>query len=106
MGEGILITYLKLQENSEFLNHLLLGKEPPIPREKYLGQEMFDQCCITRYQKNSTLATSVNQIRTFLIFFFLVSKFLKNEFQIPATKFFLEVSSELKKVKICNRNQL
>lgn len=38
--------------------------------KKKFEQEMFDQCCITRYQKNFTLATSVNQVRTFLIFFF------------------------------------
>jgi hypothetical protein len=46
----------------------VLKKGTTNTQEKNVEQEMFDQCCITRYQKNFTLAPLVIQVRTFLIF--------------------------------------
>lgn len=60
---------------------------------KNVEQEMSDQCCITRYQKNFTLAHSLHQVRTFLIF--IVTELPQNELRKKSCdiKMFLKVSN-------------
>lgn len=73
------ITHLKFQteEDSRCPLPLFLRKETIISRGKNVEQEMSDQCCITRYQRNFTLAHSLHQVRTLLIF--TVTELLQNE---------------------------
>lgn len=74
------ITHSKFQteEDSRCPLHLFLRKETIISRGGDVQQEMSDQCCITRYQKNFTLAHSPHQGRTFLIFLQSLSSYKMN----------------------------
>lgn len=57
----------------EMSSACVLKEENPNSQGETLNRKCLATGCITRYQKNFTLAPSLHQVRTFLIFFFKYS---------------------------------